>query len=118
VIRFSYSPMILTNTRFHRSLRSPSRLPGQPFRLTLKDALPRAKIEPAVGHGNDRCASRPMTCEVQPVSVARFRCASATLSHRSGHQPGSGTPQASSPVRLCQYWSIGAWGASLSSHTS
>jgi hypothetical protein len=32
--------MILTNTRF---LRRPSRLAGQPFRLALKDPLPRAK---------------------------------------------------------------------------
>jgi len=36
----TYSPMILTNTRF---LRRPSRLAGQPFRLALKDPLPRAK---------------------------------------------------------------------------
>jgi hypothetical protein len=36
----TYSPMILTNTRFRRR---PSRLPGQPFRLALKDPLPGTK---------------------------------------------------------------------------
>ena len=47
--------MILTNTRFRRR---PSRLPGQLFRLALKDPLPGAKgsgeqsetIQSAVGH--------------------------------------------------------------------
>jgi hypothetical protein len=67
--------------------------------------------------------------EVQPVCAARFRWASAFLSLRSGHSPGqscglaqgsgprdaprrglakrgTATPQASSPVRMCQYCSI------------
>jgi len=43
-------------------------------------------------------------------AICRFRCASAFLSLRSG--------QASSPVRLCRYWLVGAWGASASSHFS
>ena len=46
---------LLTSTRFRRR---PSRLPGQPFRLTRETPLPRAKgsgeqsetIQPAVGH--------------------------------------------------------------------
>jgi hypothetical protein len=89
------SPIILTNTRFRRR---PSRLPGQPVHLALKDPLPRAKIQAVVGHRHHRCASRPMTCEVesvcaaavQPISAARFTlalapsargCASAKLAH-------------------------------------
>jgi hypothetical protein len=63
-------------------------------RRTLReDPLPCAEIKPAVGHRHHRCASRPITCNVQLVSAARFRCASAALALRSG--------QASSPVRLC-----------------
>ena len=62
----TYSPIILTNTRFRRR---PSRLAGQPFRLALEDPLPRAKgsgeqsetIQRAVRHRDHRCASRPIT---------------------------------------------------------
>jgi hypothetical protein len=50
-----YSPIILTNTRL---CRRPSRLPGQPFRLALKDPLPGAEIKAAIRHRNHRCASR------------------------------------------------------------
>jgi hypothetical protein len=169
-----YSPVILTNFRFRRC---PSRLTGQPFRLASEDPLPGAQVQPAVGHHDHRSASRTITCNVQPVSVAevqpvcaaevqpvcaaevqpvcaaevqpvcaaevqpvcaaevqpvcaaRFRWASAFLSLRSGHSPGqscglaqgsgprdaprrglakrgTATPQASSPVRMCQYCSI------------
>jgi hypothetical protein len=55
----TYSPMILTNTRFRRR---PSRLPGQPFRLASKDPLPGARVETAIGHGHHHgFAWRPIT---------------------------------------------------------
>jgi hypothetical protein len=65
---------LLTNTRFRRG---PSRLTGQPFRLASEDPLPGAQVQPAVGDGDDRFASRPMICEVQPVSAAEVQPVSA-----------------------------------------
>ena len=52
--------MILTKTRFRRR---PSRLPGQAFRLALKDPLPGAKIEAAIGDGDHHLAAHhlPLT---------------------------------------------------------
>ena len=76
-----YSPMILTNTRFHRR---PSRLPGQPVRLALKDALPRAKgsgeqsetILPTVGHRDHNLAAHHAQLrELRSASAASRRCA-------------------------------------------
>jgi hypothetical protein len=52
-------------------------LPPPAVELPIKDPLPRAKVQPAVCHRDHRCASRPMTCKVQPVFAARFRWASA-----------------------------------------
>ena len=37
-------------------------LPASAVKLAVKDALPDAKIKPAVGHGDQRRASRPMIC--------------------------------------------------------
>ena len=56
----------MTNTRFRRR---PSRLPGQPFRLALKDPLPGAKdlgelgegVQLAIGYCDHCCASRTST---------------------------------------------------------
>ena len=75
-----YYPMILTNTRFHRRL---SRLPGQPFRLALKDPLPGTKVETAASHRHHHLATHDLPLQV-----------------RIGVVP--------SPVRLCWYWPMGA----------
>ena len=83
-----YSPIILTNTRFRRR---PSRLPGQPFRLALKDPLPRAKdfgelneaVEAAIGDSNHDFAAH----HAQLVVAFRFRCASATCPDLKDRRP-------------------------------
>jgi hypothetical protein len=74
----TYSPMILTNTRFRRR---PSRLPCQPSSCPPKirshvpktSASPRRElgrtlseaVEPAVGRHDHRCASRPIPLQVR-----------------------------------------------------
>jgi hypothetical protein len=60
----------------------PVKTPGPAIQLT-QDPLPGAKVEAAIGHRDHRCASRSMTCKVQPVFAARFRCASALCPHSS-----------------------------------
>jgi hypothetical protein len=97
----TYSPMILTNTRFRRR---PSRLTGQPFRLALKDLIPGAEIEPAVGHRHHDFTAHDLPLLMRISGPVRLG-------------------QASSPVQLCdrpvgRQWLTGACGASLSSHTS
>jgi hypothetical protein len=76
--------MILTNTRFRRR---PSRLPGQPFRLALKDPLPRAKgsgeqsetIQPAIGDRNHHgFAWRPMPLQMR-VDIVPSLCSGQGL---------------------------------------
>ena len=109
----TYSPIIpreclrlLTNTRFRRR---PSRLTGQPFRLASKDPLPGAKIEPAAGDGDDRCASRPITRNAAsrvPLQVSVGIVPSDSFGtpprKRPVLWPCTGYSQAS-PVRLCWY---------------
>jgi hypothetical protein len=63
--------MILTNTRFRRR---PSRLPGQPFRLALKDLLPRAKIKPAIRHRHHHLSAHDLPLQVRVgIPVTAFR---------------------------------------------
>ena len=72
--------------------RRPSRLTGQPFRLVSKDPLPGARVEAAVGHGDDHgSAWRPMM-RISVQDAIRFIWASALFLHSVQDR---GLPQAS-----------------------
>ena len=100
----------MTSTRFRRR---PSRLPGQPFRLALKDPLPGAKdfgelgeaVEAAIRHRNHDFAAHDLPLQV--------RVGIPVTSLRTGVLAGAVVQPAPGPA-----WSICACGASLSSHTS
>jgi hypothetical protein len=78
----AYSPMLLINARFRRR---PWRLPGQPFRLALKDPLPCAKVEPAVRGGDDHLTPHHLQREADALS--RFTAASAACSFVQDRRP-------------------------------
>ena len=83
-------------------------LPPPAVEFAVENPLPGAKdfgepseaVEAAVRHSNDNLAAHNLPFQMRVGVVPSIP---------SGH---------ASPVRLCQYWSIGACGASFSSHTS
>jgi hypothetical protein len=88
-------------------------LPPPPIKFTVKDPLPRAKgsgeqsatIQPAVGHRHHRLTAHDLALQV--------RVGIPVTSFRTGGLAGTVVQPASGPA-----WSIGACGASSSSHTS
>ena len=76
--------MIWTNTRSQRG-RRPSRLPGQPSRLALKDPLSGSKVEAAIGHRDHRLAAHDaLLSEMRSASHLPWR---AVLGVRVGVVP-------------------------------
>jgi hypothetical protein len=93
-----YSPMILTSTRFRRR---PSRLPGQPFRLALKDPLSWAEVEPAIGHRDHHgFAWRPITRNLASCVPFQVRVGIPVTSFRIEQCDYIAQPIQSAPPRL------------------
>jgi hypothetical protein len=85
----SYSPMILTSTRFRRR---PPRLPGQPFHLASKDPLPGAKIETALCHGDHNLLPHHLPLQVRIGIVLARPPASRRSCSGSTVRPGTTGP--------------------------
>lgn len=76
------SPMILTNNRFRRR---PSRLPGQSFRLALKDPLPGVKVQAAVDHRDHNLAPDHLPLSSSLMNTLAAMCIAHAPSGADSH---------------------------------